>query len=221
MRHWIDLVESAEAAPTLKATEVYHIGTLDPSHKRSESYEGEGLSVSVNPSAWASIARLGGNPLWRLTKSNGRFLDYHDLSPEQLHEMVQWGIEHGWVEPKTVFRAYWYDEEDDAERYMTFDDADEAHEQIEDLEDARVEPVSQHPVSTPKLQQRCRQNHVIHEPHQLLATIWADDVLGLDGVWFADDLDPYALSAPRGVIFVSRLPEWHVEATEDWPDEDY
>ena len=40
------------------------------------------------------------------------------------------------------------------------------------------------------------------------ATAYAEDVLDLDGVWWNDELDVSAYSAPRGVIFASKMGAW-------------
>jgi hypothetical protein len=47
---------------------------------------------------------------------------------------------------------------------------------------------------------------VLAEDFALLA--YAEDVIGLDGLWWQDRYSPRRLSAPRGVIFSSRLSEW-------------
>jgi len=42
----------------------------------------------------------------------------------------------------------------------------------------------------------------------------------VDGAWWNEELDPAALSAPRGVIFQTKLPEWGVYpiAWDEAPD---
>ena len=37
---------------------LYHVGSMDISKKTRNSYEGNGLSVSICPSAWESIAKI-------------------------------------------------------------------------------------------------------------------------------------------------------------------
>ncbi len=48
------------SAYTMRFARVFHIGTLNSAAKGKESYEGAGLSVSVDPAAWSHITPLGG-----------------------------------------------------------------------------------------------------------------------------------------------------------------
>jgi hypothetical protein len=226
MRRWINLVESAQVgAPTITFPEgLYHIGTLDPAHKGSGSFEGEGVSVSMHPATWRGIAKLGGNPLWHFSKSGNLFLDYHALTDQNRQAMKAWGVEQGWVQPAEVWQVCWYDEDYDDTSCFTFSSEEEAQEEYEDRKEwddsVEMKHLTDRVIGTKELAARCRQTEVSLDPLQLLATLWADDVLHLDGVWFDDNLDPGNLSAPRGVIFLSRLGEWHKEESNDWPDED-
>jgi hypothetical protein len=45
----------------------------------------------------------------------------------------------------------------------------------------------------------------------MLATLYADKVLGIDGVFWEDLLDVSALSAPRAVISAGKLETWKIE----------
>lgn len=50
--------------------------------------------------------------------------------------------------------------------------------------------------------------------YNLVLKLFAEDH-GLDGCWWSDRLDVPRLSAPRGVIAVSRLATWCVESTDE------
>lgn len=222
LRRLISIVENAQRGGTISFPVLYHVGSMDSAKKGRGSYEGAGLSVSLHPATWCEIAPLG-ERLFKLTKDNNQFLDYHDLGDEGYRTMVAWGIAHGYIEDSVVFRVPVYDSESDEWRYMTLLTREEAEyekaEWDDDGNEPRIEEVHSQ-IGTAKLRDQCRQIKIDLDPHQLLATIWADAALGLDGVWFADNLDPLNLSAPRGVIFIDRLAEWDIVSTEDWPDED-
>src|SRR3546814_4668353 len=68
--------------PLVSFDALWHSGTMDAADKgcRGESHEGQGLSVSTDPDAWEEIAKLGGGPLWELSRDGNRFLDAPGLS---------------------------------------------------------------------------------------------------------------------------------------------
>lgn len=223
MRRWISLVESASRAPTLTFPELYHVGSLNAEEKGNDSYEGAGLSVSVHPNAWRRIARIGGET-WKVTKAGNQFLNYHETTPEQHAEMVKWAVKQGYAEPTTYWSVSYYDDEWDEERVFYCDSREEAEEEAEGYDTDQIEEHPNKLRGTEKLMQRCKVNksHMQHPDH-LIATVFADDVLGLDGVWWEDTFDPSRLSAPRGVIFPDKVASFHFEKAEqafDASDED-
>lgn len=76
---------------------VYHVGSLDPADKgcHGESYEGDGLSMSVHPEAWIAIARLGGLPTWSTDIGRMCIVDGHELVRDE--SMMHWAAAGGWV----------------------------------------------------------------------------------------------------------------------------
>jgi hypothetical protein len=49
---------------------------------------------------------------------------------------------------------------------------------------------------------------------ELAITCWVEDTTALEGVWWADQLAPEILSAPRGVILPGRLRGWSIERVD-------
>jgi hypothetical protein len=200
---------------------LYHVGDMDPSGKRMDSHEGGGLSVSLHPRAWRQIARgwVGGD-LWALTKPSNQFLDMHALTKSNKSEIRRWASEEGLIESALTYRFYYFDDEMDAEVYQEFDDKEEAEREAE-VYDAPIKTINSGFIGTPTLNLRCKQSgSALLNPWGFIAGLWAEDVLQVDGVWWEDRLSPRSYSAPRGMIFASRLPEWRAERTLDWPDED-
>lgn len=187
---------------------LWHVGTLDPKRKQQGSLEGAGLSVSVNPEEWRGIAQLGGDT-WELTKPGNKFVNFHRISKQQRQQITKWGLENGYVEQKPVYRAVWFDDEDQEDRYMEFTRESEAKEQAEEM-GGRTETASEGIVMTPKLADRTM--HARWDDPvmawDMLVTAYAEDELDCDGIWWDDTLDPHKLSAPRGVIFPGKLPSW-------------
>src|SRR3546814_7378418 len=83
--------------PLVSFDALWHRGTMDAADKgcRGESHEGHGLSVSTDPDAWEEIAKLGGEPLWELSRDGNRFLDAHGLSECHRRTMSDWAESEG------------------------------------------------------------------------------------------------------------------------------
>src|SRR5271166_6235655 len=99
---------------------LWHVGSMNPNDKRDDSYEGAGLSVSVNPEEWQEIARIGGD-LWELTKAGNKFVNYHRLSKAQKQQIANWGVQNGYATPAELWRHSYYDDELEEWRYSDFD----------------------------------------------------------------------------------------------------
>lgn len=196
--------------PLITCESVYHIGNLNVAEKgvRGSSYEGNGLSVSVNPDAWEEIAELGGLPWWRLERSGASFLDFHALSAAQRNAIMDWGQTQGLVEPATIWRIEFEDDELESTMMRYF--ANEAEAQAEATYLDAAPPITEPGWKcTEKLLLRMNWTDALAEAVDGVAMAYAEDVLDVDGVWWDDKLAPEILSAPRGVIFPHRLTLWH------------
>jgi hypothetical protein len=210
-----------------------HVGTLDASDKSRNllSYEGQGLSVSQHPHAWAKIARLGG-PVWSVERRGAKFLSYHELTVEQRDAIDDWGVERGYVERRPAFKiSEWNDEADDYQWHMTLSANEAEAERIEarDYKTGALVEECVAVVSTdafPDSTVRPGQTNV----EQVLSTLWvAECAPDIDGVWWQDTYDPDGLTAPRGVLVMSRIADWVGSALpfdgddqddDDWPVSD-
>ena len=122
--------------PVTYKTAVWHIGELEPLLSKrtglSGSDEGPGISVSECPDDWRQIARLGGS-LWQLSRTDGedgKFIDFHELTPAQrseytatalrkrlIKECTRWKVSQGHSEFGEMFE--YYDNLKEAERAAT------------------------------------------------------------------------------------------------------
>jgi ADP-ribose pyrophosphatase YjhB (NUDIX family) len=200
---------------------LWHVGSMNPNDKRDDSYEGAGLSVSVNPDEWQQIARIGGD-LWELTKAGNRFVNFHRITAGQKKAILQWGIQNGLAESAELWRYSYTTEseygDEPEQRYGLYDSEAKAREQLGGYSEGPegydpavegVEKVEGGVKATAKLSQRTHRNNIDpSEVYDLVVTVYAEDMLDCDGVWWADTLDPASLSAPRGVIFPSKLSGW-------------
>lgn len=232
----------------LRKKYAWHVGVRDAEQKRDAwrtthpqaqgrnpggSYEGEGLSVSEHPEAWTKIARLGGHVTHELARADGttgRFADMRKLlyGPQApaLEALLQARGDIVPGEPAYAFDHEVSDEYGERTETQVFATRTEAEFEAEDLE---VDPdtIYAYPqwAASPAIQARWRQHFAGDvPPGQVVdyATLcWLEASFpDLDGAWWTEDLDPQALSAPRGVIFPSRLDRWtwgpEAHRTRDW-----
>lgn len=232
------------AWPVIEFPTVFHLGTMQPSDKgkshNANSLEGAGLSVSIHPRAWRQIARLGGQPCWGLRAGQGtaiRFVDAHALTSEHLEQMYQWASKVGLVHSTELAVLTWVanDECGESPRQTMFDlncngaagrqaQWDRAQEELEEClagdEGASLQ-VKPGYGATDLL--AAKSGHRAKVPpllvQDLVLAVYSDEVLsselGVHGVWWADELDVGALSAPRGVIHPGVLPSPNVQVIRE------
>jgi hypothetical protein len=216
------LFETAAPLKTRTFRKLWHVGSMTATDKRADSYEGAGLSVSLHPNAWRRIARgFVGGDTYEMTKPGNVFLDAHKVGKRQEAQIRQWAIENGYAEAKAQYQVSWYDEEMDGRVAFVFDTREEAEAESdpEYNEDIIIKEIPTGMTGTQKLADRCMQTRIDTSPLDLILTVYAEDVMGVDGVWFNDLHDPSRLSAPRGVIFQSKLASWTAEKISYDPDE--
>lgn len=205
------LKEASGVFPTRSFRKLWHVGSMNAADKRKDSYEGAGLSVSVHPEEWQRIARgFVSGDTYEMTRPGNQFLDYWKIGKRRWAVIRQWAIEKGWAEPQVQYEVSWYDEEMDRRVGFVFDTREEAEAESdpEYNEDVQIKEIPTGMTGTAKLASRCHQRGPTSTPQDLLATLYAEDVLGLDGVWWNDVFDPDGLSAPRGVIVPSKISGW-------------
>lgn len=196
--------------PVVHCDSAVHIGHLNqmPSSEKRYSLEGRGISVSHDPSAWRKIARLQGDE-FKVSLDQGVFIDMlraTDISLPDFHPCLaaaqEWAIAAGLAERGTTYRV-WGTDEEGSEIYSDYTSLDEAEQEVDDLQ--LIETLSGL-LPTPALAERMNLSAapvILTQEFCLLA--FAEDQLKLDGAWWDECLDAPALSAPRGVIFLSTI----------------
>jgi hypothetical protein len=195
--------------PIKQFSNLFHIGTLDSSQKKSESFEGAGLSVTTVPDAWRRITPLPG---WKysLAKAEAKFLDMHKMKKAHKDEIKSWGVNNGYIAYEDVYRVSWYDDEMEMTLCSDYRSREKADEEADGEKPVRKRKDI---VSTEKMNQRVMYREATASlALDLLATIYSEDVLGFDGVWWQDKLDVSRYSAPRGTIFADKLASWRISA---------
>ena len=198
--------------PTRCFDALYHVGTMNPEHKKPGSHEGNGLSVSVHPEEWKQIVPgyVEGD-IWILSKTGGLFLDALKLSNTQKNMIKKEAEKAEWIITAENYRVTWYDDEEECERYMIFDSYAEAEKEAEFMD----EPVTSEPgwKAGPVLTERLGWSPDVLLLEDIVTTFYVEDFTELDGVWWAEKLKVESYSAPRGVIVPSRLMHWSADLT--------
>ena len=204
MRYHEIIMEVSSSVPIKTFRKLYHVGTFNVAHKDAGSYEGAGLSVSLHPQEWTQIAKLTGS-VWQCTKLDNHFIDFYKLSKMNKAGMEEWAIRGGWAVPKTSWRVTYHDDKTNQTRYRNFYDENQAKAEAKDL-NIVPEKIEGTMVSTPRLRMLQYVSGV--ECLDLIVVAYAEDVMRYDGVWWSEQLNVAALSAPRGVIVPSVMSSW-------------
>jgi hypothetical protein len=203
--------------PTKTFARIFHAGYLNtpPVKGTRSSHEGLCLSVSMAPYAWMQIARLGEPPVWELTKPDNKFLNVHKISKKLEKEIENWGLTKGYITTGEawVTEITQSDEDGEEEIRIAVDPSEE--EAIRSWGDIGEEGVTarhtrQMPFPTKELEDYAGQRVCLLSAKDMLLMAYAELELGFDGVFWNENLDIYALSAPRAGIFQCRLKEWKI-----------
>lgn len=191
--------------PTKRLKKVYHVGDIDLNKKSKNSLEGSGLSISLHPEAWKQISETTYGDTHTLLNDNGIFLDYYKLKASQKNEIINWGVDNGYVELKETYRVYY-----DDGSYVEFEDYEKAKYEAGDEYKLKSNKKGGL-IPTEKLRIETHQQKIdILQSFDLLLTVYTEKNTNFDGVWWNDRLDVYENSAPRGVIFNSKLKNWKI-----------
>ena len=207
-----------------KTKKWFHVGNMTKKVKKS-SFEGSGLSISQHPKEWSRIARLSGD-LYTVHKENPLLLDFHKLSKRDKTNIFEWGVERGYLVKGFKWVFTYIDEDDEMYReFLSYEDwlMDRGYdeEDAEDQEDLNEDKESLEKVkaflgTTKLFEAECwDREHSPSMAETFCILRYADEMLGVDGVFWNDILDVYRYSAPRAVIFQSKLPEWTIQLVEE------
>lgn len=210
-----ELYDNKPVFITLSKKVLTHIGTLNIDDKKDQSYEGDGLSVSVNPKEWSKIAQLGGKE-FILKKSNAKFAEFHSMESKQLNN---WGVENNFIEPCKLFRVQYFDDELDRDVYSDYLTKEKAMEELECMgieEDDLIIVDKYKPTQKMIDELSVSTDHMGYDRH-LFGLYIQINHSDYDGVWFADKLDVYGYSAPAGMIFKDKLDNWDIKEYKNNP----
>jgi hypothetical protein len=192
---------------TINIKKVFHVGTLDIDRKRKKSYEGSGLSVSNLPNAWIKINPELKGEIIKLEKQDNKFLEFYSLNNGYKDELAEWGVEHGYITTKYVYVINTF--ENNKRKQLVFEDVEEAEEKSNELGLKYITYIESY--ATDKLKKESMQETIYKQMTlDILLTVYIETTTDLDGIWWNEVLDIKQLSAPRGVIFNSKLDTWDI-----------
>lgn len=213
--------------PIRKAASLWHWGSLDASQKfeRGASYEGNLFSMSACPEAWQRISKLGGKQL-HLKPGSTTLLDMYSILEAKTptakaleQEISEWGVAHGLMEARTIFRLSWHDDELDALRCHDYNTREDAEAEMEE-DDEKTLSQSRTLVGTQELLSRhgFRPHDIIGVQFAMIE--WAKERFPgvLAGVYWSDSYDPYNGLAPCAGLFPFDMSS--LTAVEDFPDDE-
>lgn len=192
----------------LNLSKVYHVGFLNVNDLEARpvvdfSLEESGLSVSQCPDEWTKIAKLGVSDRYILKKENPNFFMAHEDGNEKA---LEWCLENGYLKRAKKYRAYNTDE-DGEEYYMELDKRSEAERESEDVRSVNGYVFDEKGIQYWKSHFSSK---VRNDFAEAFSVVFYAEHCGFDGVWWNDILDVNSHSAPRGVIFQSKLSEWKI-----------
>lgn len=214
---------------TVSYSAVYHVGNLDGTRDNpSYSQEGDGVSVSRCPEDWARIAGDLGGTTYGLVNPEAVF---YDAALGEARDFVyDWCLDNGFIREVEGHRLYYEELATGTERYVEFYDrvAAEVKDDSEDYPESRVEDVTSVRLDTAGREYWKRAftrdtGEVSASEIRGLLPVWYAEHTSeedYDGVWWHNRHEPHNYSAPRGVIFQSKLDEWDVAWTGDLRDRD-
>lgn len=192
---------------------LYHVGTMDITKKSKFSHEGNGLSVSNCPDAWRRITEgLTHGKTFMLRKRGMKLLDFYMLTAEEKAEIQRWAVSNGYVEEATLYKSITLDEFGE-EFFSLYESYEEALTEADD-EEERVQPVDGL-LPTQKMKDASMVHIELLQVRDFITTLYAEQVLDYDGIYWDELLDEGVYSAPRGVIFNSKLPSFTVTCIDE------
>lgn len=190
----------------IKLELVAHIGEMDRSKKTRGSYHGAGLAVSRHPEAWGRIARIGtAGFILRPAAGPFRFLDRRSMSEEERTQVTEWALAHDYLREAVRYKVSYTDIETDERRYILYKSRVDAEAELEEAEEGALDIVETFKATTRLIastDQIARQQNGItgNLAFDLALTCYAEQILDVDGVWWADRLRPQEYSAPHGTL---------------------
>lgn len=195
---------------------LYHAGTFNIANKSKNSSDGNGLSVSICPNSWIKMARIKSDILWEFYKEDIKMLDYYSLSEDDFKVATIWGVEQGYLIEKELFKIINNSNTEKQSTFNCFEDLkneiklNEEYESYEEYdlfreyEDLTINKEIKY-IATEKLKKLSLVSIDDSNIIQINLLLFLEFNSDLDGIYYNDKLNIYKDSAPKGIIFNSKI----------------
>lgn len=205
--------------PVITFDELMHKGAPSKHKPDCDSLEGCLLSVSEDPDAWDEIFRGLKGQVWnvRLADSPFRLIAMRRIRGAVRRSLREVGISLGLIRKAAGYRISWWDEDDEATRYITVSSKREADSEMQ--EEGRTLTKQDLYIATPKLARYWGLRHGKsdlgeRDADEALAAYLAEWTGTHHGLWWQDAYAPERLSCPRGGLFQSVLARLEVASAD-------
>jgi len=201
--------------PKVSAASLFHWGTMNSENvsKKTSSYEGNNLSLSVCPEKWAKLLNLKpSDKLFSFSKEKSEFISILPLMKSERYaetrfKLLELAVDEGLLKKELIYRVEFEDAETEELCFMTFSGYAEALNECESEDQIKDEFCY---VGTPEL---CEALGISEENVRLSGEEYAFIELikrhtDVDGIYWAYNDNINALSLPLYCIFPSKVSEW-------------
>ena len=194
--------------PVITFKQLTHKGNPSRHKPECNSYEGCLLSVSEHPDEWDEIVRGLKGKVWnvRLPDSPLRLIAMRRIPGKVREALRKVGITLGLIRETQGYKISWWDDEDEATRYITTCDKEEADAEMG--EEGRT--LTRHTLylATPKLARYWGLRHGKgslgdQDASEALLAYLVEWNGTHHGLWWQDAYAPARLACPRGALFQS------------------
>ena len=137
------------------------------------------------------------------------------LTAEEKSEIQRWAVSNGYVEEATLYKSITWNEF--GEKFFSLYESYEEALTEADNEEERVQPVDGL-LPTQKMKDTSMVHIELLQARDFITALYTEQVLNYDGIYWDELLDEGVYSAPRGVIFNSKLPSFTVTCIDDDSD---
>lgn len=189
--------------------DIFHVGMMDLSLKSCFSYEGDGLSISNCPDEWIKITEGHTHgDFFLLHKEKMKLLDFYSLTKKEKTLIETWAIENEYVSKGSLYKRLTYGE--DGEEYFSLHKTYEEALEEADGEEKYVQTVENALLPSARLRNESYTQVEYIDVVDRITSLYAEKVLGYDGVYWNEELNEATYSAPRGVIFNEKLKDFKI-----------
>lgn len=179
--------------------DLHHLGNLNISERSGSSLEGNALSVSPCPDAWAKIHRIPSNQVHSIKPDY--FIDMFKAEGSGfIEKAIEFCINNKFVKAAKKYSISWFDDELDSEVTAIFDTKEEATLESDAME-TEISPVDTFDATDKMLTFFDQKSIYCTSINDFMLMLYFIKNHNIKNFYWDEKLDVYAYSAPRGAMF--------------------